>query len=129
MTSFFTPEEFRCRCGRTDCDAPSMIQPALLTLLNQIREQLARPVLITSGLRCAKYNALPQIGGEKESAHLTGHAADIACASGTDRFATVRAALAVGARRVGVGTTFVHIDVASLTHAQDVLWLYPVRSA
>lgn len=47
------------------------------SLLQPIRDQLKRPIVITSGYRCSALNSL--IGGAKNSLHLHGYAADIRC--------------------------------------------------
>lgn len=44
-------------------------------LLNPIREAWGGPVIVTSGYRCPKLNAY--VSGVKNSAHLTGYAADL----------------------------------------------------
>lgn len=122
MTAYFTAEEFRCRCGRPECDAPTSIDPDLLTRLIVLRDILGSPVRITSGLRCAERNR--QEGGVPESEHLTGEAADIACATSPARFALLQAAGQAGFTRIGIGRTFVHLDM-SPTKPSGVLWLYP----
>jgi uncharacterized protein YcbK (DUF882 family) len=76
---------------------------------------------IESGCRCPKHNAA--VGGVAGSAHLTGEAADIRCAFSQKRFALVKAALQCGIDRVGIATTFVHVDI-STDNPQDEMWLY-----
>ena len=49
-------------------------------LLNQIREAWGGPILVRSGYRCPKVNAL--VNGTKTSAHLTGYAADLVPGNG-----------------------------------------------
>ena len=44
-------------------------------LLNPIREAWGGPIIVNSGYRCPKVNAL--VKGAKTSAHLTGYAADL----------------------------------------------------
>lgn len=45
------------------------------TVLEPLRAAIGRPVRVTSGYRCPLLNA--QIGGARDSAHMTGRAADI----------------------------------------------------
>jgi uncharacterized protein YcbK (DUF882 family) len=52
-----------------------MLHPKLLVKLIELRKILERPVYITSGYRCPKYNH--QIGGVVNSYHRIGLAADI----------------------------------------------------
>jgi len=52
-----------------------MLHPKLLGKLVELRKILERPVYITSGYRCPKYNQ--KVGGVVNSYHLIGLAADI----------------------------------------------------
>ncbi len=117
LSPHFSRKEFACRCGCGKDD----VHPLLVMALEDLREELGRPVVITSGVRCPEWNRA--VGGRPNSAHLTGEAADIAVAGSAERMDLVRAALEVGFRRVGVAREFVHLDV-SPTLPQDVLWVY-----
>jgi uncharacterized protein YcbK (DUF882 family) len=86
-----------------------------------MRQLYGKPIRIASGYRCAEHNAA--VGGVKTSAHLLGEAADIVAIFASDRFGLLDAAFAAGARRVGVGGSFIHVDV-STTLPQDVAWIY-----
>ena len=44
-------------------------------LLNPLREAWGGPIIVSSGYRCPKLNE--KVGGAKNSAHLTGYAADL----------------------------------------------------
>lgn len=44
-------------------------------ILDPLREEYGRPIVVTSGYRCEKLNK--KIGGSKKSAHIYGRAADI----------------------------------------------------
>lgn len=90
--------------------------------LDKLREAVKMPLTILSGYRTPEHNA--QVGGVDSSAHETGHAVDLFALSSGMRFLLIETALRMGFRRVGVGGSFVHLD-DSLTHAQDVVWLYP----
>lgn len=48
-------------------------------ILDPLREAYGKPIIVTSGYRCAKLNKA--VGGVKNSQHLTGEAADIQAAS------------------------------------------------
>lgn len=80
---FFVASEYRCRCGRPQCDAPRELVPELADRLDELRERLGRPVILTSGLRCTYWNN--RQGGEPDSRHLTGRAVDIGCAAPLER--------------------------------------------
>lgn len=122
--SFFVPSEFACRCGRERCDAPTVVHPDLLARLNLLRLRVGRPLIITSGLRCAVQNE--RVGGEKQSEHLTGEAADILCGSGRERFELIAAIFESKTplfTRFGVGSNFLHVGV-SPTLPREVVWTY-----
>ena len=66
----FRPSEFKCPCcGRI------LVEDELLVKLEILRDMIGRPIFITSGYRCEKYNS--KIGGSQKSYHLKGMAADI----------------------------------------------------
>lgn len=108
MTKDFSQVEFTCRCG---CGADN-VRYELVSVLQQIRNTVGRPVVVLSGVRCAKHNR--RVGGAKASKHLTGEAADIRVA-GYDP--TTLAALAdqILGDRGGVkayhAQNFTHVDI------------------
>ena len=70
IASHFNLSEFACLCCHR-----VMLHPKLLAKLVELRNILERPVYITSGYRCSRYNH--QIGGVTNSYHCIGLAADI----------------------------------------------------
>ncbi len=70
VAKYFKLSEFACPC----CNLV-MLHPKLLAKLVELRNTLEKPVYITSGYRCPKYNH--QIGGVPNSYHGIGLAADI----------------------------------------------------
>ncbi len=74
---YFTLSEFKCNCRKckNNCN-PTFINAKLLTYLEQMRLHFGKPVVVTSGLRCSKYNRSLK-GSSKTSRHLTGMAADV----------------------------------------------------
>lgn len=73
----FTASEFRCGCKGKYCSGyPSKLDFDLVYGIQKVREHFGKPVIVSSGLRCKKYNdSLP--GSSKNSAHKSGKAADI----------------------------------------------------
>lgn len=116
LTDDFYRDEFACRCG---CGEDS-INLHLVYRLQKVRDEIGGPIKITSGCRCAKHNEVE--GGNPFSAHLSGDAADISCAHSNKRM-TLLPVLCRFFRRVGVGDSFVHVDIDP-TKDQDVLWVY-----
>ena len=121
MSKHFADKEFECRCGQPTCDAPKQPNALLIERLEKMREIYKLPLIINSGYRCARHNSLS--GGVKDSPHLTGLAADLLCNSSTERFHMIAAALGAGFKRIGIGKTFLHVDVDT-SKAFEVCWLY-----
>lgn len=75
MTPNFSREEFRSKDG---AHFPYEVKQNLQVLAEQLeilRQHLQKPITINSGYRSEKHNA--KIGGEPNSQHLFGRAADI----------------------------------------------------
>lgn len=72
---YFTPEEFRCRCGRY-CDGyPARMRKEVVQIAEAARRHFGRPGIVVSGLRCKRHNA--NVGGVVNSQHLYGEAVDL----------------------------------------------------
>lgn len=112
----FDLDEFACPC----CGLNRISFP-FVGLLEQARELAGIPFRVSSGYRCQAHNK--QVGGNANSEHLQGFAADILAINSEARFLVVSAALQVGIRRIGVHGSFVHLGVSRL-HPPDVLFLY-----
>ena len=80
LSKDFSANEFRCNCcGRV------MVDEKLVQGLQKLRDRVFLPITVTSGYRCKQKNdSLP--GAATNSRHLTGQAADIACAMPLLRF-------------------------------------------
>lgn len=89
--------------------------------LDQMRDGMGMAIAIASGYRTPSHNAA--VGGEVNSAHLRGYAADIRTAGSSTRSAIVIAAVRAGFTRIGIGDDFVHID-SDPSLPSHVLWLY-----
>ena len=68
---YFTPDEFRCRCG---CGGV-VVSSLLVVTLDALRTAWGRPIRVTSGRRCSVHNE--RVQGSPTSRHLCGAAADI----------------------------------------------------
>ena len=92
-----------------------------ISLLNKIRHESGVPMRITSGFRTKETNdALEH--SVPNSSHLKGIAVDVACNNGPDREKIVSAAIKNKVRRIGIGNTFIHLDVD--TEKNPSIWLY-----
>ena len=102
-----------------------LMQPSFLHMLNQARHYAGIPFEITSGFRIeADIERLEKAGYKvsKNSSHLKGYAADIACESGSDRLKIVQALLEAGFTRIGIAKTFIHCD--NDPDKLDSIWTY-----
>ncbi len=117
---FFTPAEYRCRCGRPECPAPKEFSAEFERKLVELRLAIRRPLVINSGIRCPEHTA--KVGGVLGSEHESGAGADLRADTAQARYEIVKSALPIF-NRVGIGKTFVHVG-ASETHPQNVIWLY-----
>lgn len=89
----FKPEEFKCECGGKYCTGyPSWMKKVELQHLQSIRAHFGKPMKITCGLRCQKYNDSLR-GSIKNSKHLSGYAADFYIAGVTDTLAGRKSAI------------------------------------
>lgn len=121
----FTPRELACRC-RKHCRSEYYHDPGFLDALEALRMRLGRPLVISSGRRCAIHNA--EVGGAPLSQHRVAVAVDIVLAGWGDhaRRALLHEAIALGFTGIGFGTTFLHLDrrVLPAGRTQPVLWDY-----
>lgn len=76
-STHFKKAEFACECNGKYCNGypGGTTSSKLLSILEAIRSYYGKPITITSGQRCATFNA--QVGGISNSAHRFGRAADI----------------------------------------------------
>lgn len=73
----FDKSEFACKCGGRYCDGfPAEIKKRIVEVLDTVREYTAKPVIISSGVRCKNHNK--NVGGVGNSYHMDGRAADFA---------------------------------------------------
>ncbi len=89
-------------------------------MLDLARSLAGVPFKISSGYRCTKHNK--QVGGVKNSAHLTGLAVDIEVPDNVFRLKILRALVIVGFNRIGISKGFIHVDIDK--SKPDNIWLY-----
>lgn len=102
----FVLVEFASRDGADEV----LVHPALVALLETVREHFGEPVAINSGYRSPAHNR--RIGGARNSRHVMGLAADIVVDKGAispRRVATYVEGLDPGG--LGRYNTFTHVDV------------------
>ena len=129
ITKNFSVNEMMCHCG---CGEDSMDMD-FMDILQNIREDMNRPLKISSGVRCAEHNSVvsstgiygphvPRTDGTKASDILI---------SGADALRLVDIARKHGISGVGISQRgphpkrFIHIDTLSAEkHPRPTMWSY-----
>ena len=114
---YFREEEFNCNCG---CDRLKL-DPDFAKMIDEAREQAGVRFVVTSGYRCPTYNI--SVGGKKDSAHIHGKAADIACLTSPMRYWILYGLLKAGFDRIGIGAGFIHADTDD-SKTGGIIWHY-----
>jgi hypothetical protein len=112
----FSISELACHCGGRFCHGEYWHEPVFLDALEAVRAAVGRALVITSGHRCAQWNAA--VGGAPLSQHKT-LAVDIGLA-GHDRHALREAAVREGFTGQGLARTFLHLD----RRRYPAIWYY-----
>lgn len=94
---------------------------SFIKLLDKARSIANVPFKINSGYRSRAHNT--RVGSRETSSHRTGLAADIHCPDNRTRFLMIEALRKVGFKRIGIGRTFIHVDLDK-TKSQNVIWHY-----
>lgn len=112
INKYFNTEEFSCQCKNKEC-VEQKISIELIKDLTELREELGKPITITSGFRCSAHQKEVSESGvstvvAKKSQHEEGEAADC-------KFTgyTVAQVLPYAEKRfkaIGVAKTFLHLD-------------------
>jgi uncharacterized protein YcbK (DUF882 family) len=113
VSEHFNQREFDCHCTRNECST-TPICTELVVLLENIRA-VHGATEVLSGHRCKAHNA--EVGGEKDSEHPHGTAADIKTLSSPSETADTANGLLI---RGGVGKydTFTHVDTRTYERAR-----------
>ncbi len=127
LTKNFSRKEFACKCG---CGADN-INLIFVQKLQKLREEYAKPIIISSGVRCVAHNReLGTCSFDSNSAHIKGLAVDIMIKSsdlyGSDgdkeRYQLLFFILKTGLMRVGVYVKFIHVDISYNNKLFPALW-------
>ncbi len=106
---YFRKPEFRCPCPR--CGGfPAEPEETLVRLADRVRGYFGKPVIISSGVRCAAHNR--EVGGVAGSRHVSGKAMDF-CVSGFSAGAVLDyvGKLSEVHYAYAIDESFVHMDV------------------
>jgi hypothetical protein len=80
LTHSATADRLKIANKPTDCELNSLLA-LCRNILQPIRDKYGKPIIVSSGFRCAKLNKA--VGGSKTSQHVKGEAADIHTVSDT----------------------------------------------
>jgi uncharacterized protein YcbK (DUF882 family) len=129
LTKNFSSAEMMCSCG---CGEDSM-DPDFMSILQNIRDEMQRPLRISSGVRCAKRNMEVSSTG-KNGPHVpraTGTMASDILIAGADALRLIDIARKHGISGVGISQRgahakrFIHIDTLSDDkHPRPTMWSY-----
>jgi len=124
MFKYFKLEDFACKCG---CGMNKM-QESFIRKLDDLREEVGFPLMVTSGYRCPEHNRKVSSTGER-GPHTTGRAADL----GVDRgkaLKVLEVALkgtftGIGIQQKGAGR-FIHLDdlLNDIGQPRPTIWSY-----
>lgn len=123
MTKYFKYSEFDSPLQQ---GSGQLMDDGFLYMLDNARHIADVPFTITSGFRIeADIERLEKEGYKvsKNSSHLKGLAADIACTDSITRYIIIDALLKAGFTRIGIAKTFIHVD-NDLDKAQNCIWTY-----
>ena len=112
ITEFDSPDEMGS--GRN-------MKQEMLDKIDLVRSKFDRAIHINSGYRTKEHNK--KVGGKKNSYHLKGLAVDIHCINSRERYDLINCLLDVGFTRIGIGNTFIHVDMDP-DKDPDVMWTY-----
>lgn len=116
---FFKMEEFD-QIGLPD--SHKFMDLNLLMLLDNMRNRAKIPFKINSAYRSEEYNK--KIGGVKNSSHCKGLAVDISATTSSERYKILEAAIHFGIERIGIGKSFIHIDIDDQDKSKQIAWMY-----
>lgn len=108
VTEHFRLSEFHCKCTDPEC-VTTLLSDELTAGLEDLRKVVG-PLVINSGFRCEKHNA--QVGGEPNSRHKMGIAADITGiqAMPPQIFVEAKRIKLFAKGGIGLYKTWVHVD-------------------
>ena len=91
-----------------------------LFVLDEAREFAGIPFVINSAYRSPNH---PLSIKNPSSSHIKGLAVDIKATDNATRFKIVEALISVGFTRIGIGDTFIHVDL-DFDKRQNIIWTY-----
>lgn len=96
-------------------------KPELEQFVRQMEADLGITLKVNSGARCEKHNQ--EVGGEKNSAHLTGEAVDLAIPDNYVRYKIIKYLIENDIDRFGIAKSFIHFDISKI-NPRPRIWVY-----
>lgn len=124
---YFTPEELKCKCGKSYCISTGHeMDDNFMQRLENLREEYAKPIILSSAYRCPFYNNLVSNTGEK-GPHTFGKAVDIVI-EGREAYYILELAIdfaftGIGIKQHGNGR-FIHLDTCTPQEIMTRPWLW-----
>lgn len=118
----FKSSEFECGCNKCETQ---YLEEELVQKLQKVRDIYKKPIKITSGYRCPTHNK--NIGGAKNSSHVSGMAADIQPNITTlDELDELYDICYTIFDNIGDGRNrgFIHVDTRSAKSTGKRTWIY-----
>jgi zinc D-Ala-D-Ala carboxypeptidase len=115
----FSEAEFKC-CRECKLGFKNMNED-FVRMLDIARTHANTPFKLTSTIRCSVHNKTA--GGSETSSHLTGCAADIACADSSSRYKILYGLQQAGFERIGIANNFIHAD-SDKHKPKELIWTY-----
>lgn len=118
ISKYFKQSEITCKCG---CGFDDISQE-LISLMDGAREELNRPIYVTSGCRCKKHNESKLVRGTKDSSHIKGLAMDVVALE--HEIEEMVAVFKKYFHRIGIDKKrhFIHVDVDK--DKPNAIWNY-----
>lgn len=112
LSDHFSTKEMSCHCSYEAC-VEQRISKDLITRIEQIREDIKEPMIITSAFRCTPYQEHLRASGvntvvAKKSTHELGDAVDMVPRSGMIK--DFEADCAKQFESIGLASNFLHLD-------------------
>ena len=112
LSANLSTQEFTCQCSYDTCIVQT-IDAALITKLQMIRDELKKPLLITSGFRCWKRQVDLSEGGVETAKGQSQHELGKACDFATTDMKKAEELANTYFDAVGVSPRFIHVDLRS----------------
>lgn len=114
----FPKSDFDCKhTGKNE------MQHEFMMRLQRMRDEFARPMIITSGYRHPTHPVEAR-KTHSNGEHTQGMCCDVKCLDSGTRFTLISLALKHGFTRIGVAKTFLHLGLGGKNLPNNVIWDY-----